>query len=145
MTIEFPSTSTFLLPDSTVELELSLLPDNVIPNSMKDTIDFGVKNVSSFFESNIMDYNSLDTSIPALDKSVVYVGVLFKSQIENGLTRSTMFLDGQKVEASFLPVKSIQNNTQKKNSLDLVYGIAVDPPNFYELISCGNIYINKEN
>ena len=141
--LDFPSSSVFLLPDHSVNLDLAVLPDNIIPNSIKDTIDFGVKDVKKFFGSDITNFSSAKKTIMPVDSETFYIGILFKSEIENGLTRSILFIDGQEINAPFLPIKSIQNIPSESNTLNLVYGIGVDPPNHYKLIPCGQIFIRK--
>ena len=141
--IDFPENPAHLLPDSRVLLSIFLLPDSLTPKNIQDDLNFGVIGIEKFFESDLSSPSTLKTSIQPKGQQTLYVGLKLESEIGNGTTRSILFINGQNIDAPFLPIKTIAKDDTDGTTLDLVYGIGVDPPNNYRLIPCGQIkYIN---
>ncbi len=140
LALKFPPKSTWLLPDSTIELKVFLIPEKFTPDSIKDTFNFGVR-MEEFFESGNNQQFVLDTSIPPEEPLAVFIGVLYEPQLMNGITRTKLFVEGHDNDAPFYPVNSVESYDINTNSLNLYYGISFDPPNYYISIPCGQIRI----
>jgi len=137
--LNFPKKTIELLPDSSVLLNISIIPDSLTPDNIQNNLNFGVIGIEEFFESELSERYMLKTSIQPNEQHIVYIGIKFASELDNGTTRSILFINGQDIVAPFLPQKSIEINNKNPEILDLVYGIGVDPPNNYNLIPCGKI------
>lgn len=138
---KLPSNQISLLPDSTVALKVFLIPEQFTPNSIKDTFNFGVR-MEELFESGNNQQFVLETSIQPEVPLIVFIGILFESQLMNGITRTQLFVEGHDDDAPFYPVKSSEHYDIDTNALNLYYGISFDPPNYYISLPCGQIRIN---
>ena len=139
LTINFFSDSIALLPESDKYLRVFLFPDTMTPDTMQEVYNFGVTGIESFLDNDLDKPTILRTTIQPKQEHVLYIGVLFNSDRLDGLTRAKLFINGQNIKDSFLPVNSIKTNTKNRNKLDLVFGIGIDPPHNYSLIPCGQI------
>ncbi|MBT8375498.1 MAG: hypothetical protein KJO22_01390 [Bacteroidia bacterium] len=131
-----PKNPIALLPDSKVILDIFLLPDSLTPKGLQDNLNFGITGIDTFFESKVKNTSVVKTFIQPNEHYIFYIGILFKSEITNGTTRSKLFINGQNIDAPFLPFTKIESDLKENNILELVYGIGVDPQtiiNYYRV------------
>ncbi|SNS84192.1 hypothetical protein SAMN05421640_1474 [Ekhidna lutea] len=137
--IKLPGSSISLLPDSTIELNVFLVPEKYIPIAIKDTFNFGL-DLEKFFESGDPQKFEFNSVIEPNKQSTIYIGMLFASEIANGATRSQLAVEGHD-ESPHYPVESTVHYHLKNQPLDLIYGISFDAPNNYISIPCGQVRI----
>lgn len=143
LTINFLSDSVALLPESENYLRVFLFPDTMTPDTMQEVYNFGVTGIESFLDNELNKPTILKTTIQPEEEHILYIGVLFNTDGLVGLTRAKLFINGQNINDSFLPVNSRKTSTKNRNELDLIFGIGVDPPHNYSLIPCGHIVYKK--
>ncbi len=137
--IQFPSKPIPLLPDSIVKVELFILPDFMIPDTTQNTANFAVIGIEDYFNSDSIDPGILKTTIQPQEHHTMYLGMLNESNMGYGTIRAQLFINGQEIEAPFMPVTSIETDQRGYKSLDLIYGIGYSPHNQHILIPCGQI------
>ena len=142
LNLSFPNEPVALLPDSTVIFEVFLVPEKFTPDARMDVFNFGAK-LEDLFESGDMYQFDLNTTILPNDQRTLYIGILLKSKIIDGVTRTKLFVEGQDRDGPFFKVESKEKYELNKSPVNLVYGVSVAPPKYHTLISCGQIRIEK--
>jgi hypothetical protein len=140
LSLKFPPKSIWLLPDSTIELKVFLIPEKFTEDSITDTINLGVR-MEEFFESGVNQQLDLNTSIHPEKPLTVFIGVLMDPKQINGITRTKLFVEGHDNDRPYYSVKSVESYDINTDSINLQYGISFDPPNYYITIPCGKIQI----
>lgn len=135
--IKFPRNPISLLPDSTIELSVFLVPENFTPSVIKDTFNFGV-DLEAFFESGDPRKFEFNSVIKPKKQSTFFVGMLFESETVNGVTRAQLAAEGHD-ESPHYPVESTVHYNLKYQPLNLIYGISFDAPRNYISIPCGQV------
>lgn len=140
LTINFPGNPVALLPRSESYLRIFLLGDTTTLDK-PDDYNYGVTGVKSFLDTDLNKSTLLKITILPNEEYILHIGVL--SDPGAGRTLSKLFINGQDLDISFLPVKPVKINTKNRNKLDLVFGIGINPPRNYSLIPCGQIVFKK--
>ena len=138
----FPKSPIALLPDSTLVFEVFLVPEKFTPDSIQDVFNFGAR-LEDLFESGHNYQFDLKTSIQPKHMQTLYIGILLKSNIIDGATRANLYVEDHDHDAPFFKVASKNKYILNTSPLNLVYGISVDPPNYYAFIPCGQVYFEK--
>ncbi len=142
--LEFPSTPVPLLPDSITKVEVYVLPDSITPDTIQNNAaNFGVRGLADYFNSDFTDPGSLKIRIEPKEHHTLYLGMIAESKMGHGTFRTKLFINGQDIDAPFLPIRSIKTEKTDNRSLDLVYGIGFTPHKQYTLIPCGHINFLK--
>ena len=143
--IKFPSKPVPLLPDSITKVEVYVLPDSITPDTIQNAANFGVIGIEDYFNSDLTDPGSLKTTIQPKEHHTLYLGMLYESESKMGFGtfRAKLFLNGQDIDAPFLPVTSIKTEKTDSSYLDLIFGIGYTPHNQHTLIPCGQINFIK--
>ena len=141
--VRFPSIPVPLLPDSITKVEIYVLPDSITPDTLQNAANFGVIGIEDYFNSDLTDPGILKTTIQPKEHHTLYLGILMESEMGSGTIRGKVFLNGQDIDAPFLPVTSIKTEKTGSSSLELIYGIGYRPHNQYILIPFGQINFMK--
>jgi len=139
--INFSKDSVSLFPKADRYLRVFLFPDELTPDTIQEIYNFGIRGLESFLDTGLNKPTTLTTLIKPKGEYILYIGILFYPP--DGLTRAGLFINGHNYNIQLVPVKSIKTGTQNENELTLVFGIGIDPPHNYSLISCGRITFIK--
>ena len=142
LTVNFPGDSVALLPKSEKRLRVFLFPERMSPSKVEEVYNYGVTGLESFLDTVLNNPTTRKVMILPGQDHYLYIGELFSGEFI-GLARSRFFINGQNIDAPFLPVQSIKNDTKDKSKLDFIFGVAIDPPDYYSLIPCGQIVFKK--
>lgn len=143
LAMDFPGGPIALLPDTDKYIRVFLFPDEITPDTVQDVYDFGIKGSAAFISTRPSEPTSLRTTVLPGEDHLLYIGVVFAPDGLDGLGRAELFIDGQKPDASFFPEGSIPIGTKTGTDLDLIFGIAIDPPKHYSMVPCGRIAFKK--
>ncbi len=138
LNIKFPNKPTVLFPDTNQFVNVFLFPDDLTPDTVQDVYNFGIRNLESFLDSSLNKPIELMKLIKPNEVHIIYIGV-----ITGELARAKLFIKGQDADSSFPAIKSDIVATNDKTTLNLVFGLAINPPQHYSLIHCGKINFKK--
>ena len=151
--LDLPSGPVALAPDSSVRLRLFFFPKALAPGEAVDANNFGIHGVERYLDSDVVGDSTLEESIAPGATQWFYLGVVFESELDNGLTRAGLFVEGEEKTASFLPSTSqgdgggddVDEATERgrSTSLNLWLGIGVDPPRYHALFPCGRVEVQS--
>ena len=143
--VKFPSKPAALLPDSLAKVKVYVLPDSITPDTIQNAANFGVIGIENYFNSDLTDPGILKTTIQPKEHHTLYLGMLQEGKMGFGFGtyKAKLFLNGQDIDAPFLPVTYIKTEKTGSSSLDLIFGIGYTPHNQYTLIPCGQINFIK--
>jgi hypothetical protein len=140
LAMDFPGGPITMLPDSNKHPSVFLFPDEITPDTVQDVFSFGIRGSEVYLSARPDGPTSLRTTILPGEDHLLYIGVVLPP---DGVGRAELFIDGQKPNASFFPKGSVPTGTKKGDELDLIFGIAIDPPQHYAMVSCGRIAFKK--
>ncbi|MCB9170481.1 MAG: hypothetical protein H6597_01220 [Flavobacteriales bacterium] len=143
LTISFPGIPIALLPDTDKFLSVFLFPEGITPATVRDTLDFGIVGSKDFLRTRSPGPTSLRVTILPGATHLLCIGAVFAPDGLKGLTRAELFIDGQTPDASYFPKGSVPTSSKRGDALNLLFGIAVDPPAHHSIIPCGRITFKK--
>lgn len=138
LNLHFPAEEMAMLSDTLKKVKAFLLPENITPQKVTDTNNFGIKGLEGFLDSGLNKPSILTKRIEPKQEYIVYIGATISLR-----ARAKLFFNGQDPQVSYLPVRSLKLNSDNTSKLPLVFGIGIDPPNYYTLIHCGNVTFLK--
>ena len=136
LAMDFPGVPITMLPDSNKHPSVFLYPDEISPDTAKDVYNFGITGGDAFLIARSSGPTSLRTTILPGEDHLLYIGVVLPP---DGVGRAELFIDGQGPDSSYFPEGSVPTGTKKGDELDLIFGIAIDPPQHYAMVPCGRI------
>lgn len=140
LTVNFPISPVALQPKSDNAVRVFLLGDTTTVDK-PDDYNFGVTGIESFLDTDLNKPTLLKITIKPKEEYVLHIGALF--DLLPGRSLSKLFIKGQDINVSFLPVQPTEPEIKDRNKLELVYGIGINPPHNYSLIPCGHIVFKK--
>ena len=140
LAMDFPGGPIVMLPDSNKYPSVFLFPDEITPDTAQDVFDFGIAGSVAFLSTRPSGPTSLRTKVLPGEDHLLCIGVVLPL---DGVGRAELFIDGQGPDSSYFPEGSIPTGTRKGDALDLIFGIAIDPPMHYSMVPCGRITFNK--
>ena len=143
LTMDLPGGAVALLPDTDKFISVFLFPDEICPDTVQDVINFGITSPEAFIRARSSWPASLNTTVQPGEDHLLYIGVAFPPFDLGGLGRAELFIDGQKPDPSFFPDVSVPVRVGQGKDLDLILGIAIDPPEHYVLVPCGRVAFTK--
>lgn len=132
-----------LLPDTSTFISVFLLPDELCPDTAQDVINFGITEAEAFIRARSSGTTSLRTTVQPGEDHLLYIGVTFAPHDLGGLGRAELFIDGQKPDPSIFPDGSVPVRVVRGKDLELILGVAIDPPEHYVLVPCGWVAFTK--
>lgn len=143
LTMDLPGGPVALLPDTSTFISVFLFPDEICPDTAQDVINFGITEAEAFIRARSSGNTSLRTTVQPGEDHLLYIGVIFPPHDLGGLGRAELFMNGRTPSASFFPKGSAPVGTRKPEDLDLILGIAIDPPRHYAMVPGGRIVFTK--
>ena len=143
LTMDVPGGPVPLLPDTDKYLGVFLFPDEITPDTAQDVFNYGISGSEDYLRTRPSGTTSLRATVLPGEEHILYIGVVFSPDGLNGLGRAELFIDGQEPNASFFPEGSVTTGTRKGVDLDLLFGVAIDPPQHYSMVPCGRIAFRK--
>ncbi|HRH67940.1 MAG TPA: hypothetical protein PLB89_00395 [Flavobacteriales bacterium] len=143
LTMDLPGGAHELLPDSIVKITAFLFPDAMVPATARDTFNFGISGAEDFVKSMPTEPSSLKRTIQPGEEQLVYFGVIFDPDGQHGYGRAQLFIDGQRPDTTFFPAAAIPALKDHGAELELLFGVAFNPPKHYAMIPCGRIAYKK--
>lgn len=143
LSVDLPGGPVALLPDTDKFISVFLFPEEVCPDTAQDVINYGITSAETFIRARSSGPTSLNTTVQPGEDHLLYIGVTFPPHGLGGLGRAELFIDGQKPDASFFPNGYAPAGTRNPQDLDLILGVAIDPPRHYAMVPCGRIVFTK--
>lgn len=143
LTMDLPGGAVALLPDTDKFISVFLFPDELCPDTAQDVINFGITSPEAFIRARSSGPASLNTTVQPGEDHLLYIGVAFPPLDLGGLGRAELFIDGQKPDPSLFPDGSVPVRVGQGKDLDLILGVAIDPPEHYVLVPCGRVAFTK--
>jgi len=143
LTMDLPGGAVALLPDTDKFVSVFLFPDEICPDTAQDVFNYGITEAEAFIRARSSGPTSLNTTMRPGEDHLLYIGVTFPPHDLGGLGRAELFIDGQKPDPSFFPDGSVPVRVGQSKDLDLILGVAIDPPEHYAMVPCGRIVFTK--
>lgn len=143
LTMDLPGGAVALLPDTDKFISVFLFPDEICPDIAQDVINFGITSAEAYIRARSSGPTSLNTTVRPGEDHLLYIGVTFPPHDKGGLGHAELFIDGQKPNASFIPDGSVPVRAGQGKDLELILGVAIDPPEHYVLVPCGRVAFTK--
>jgi len=143
LTMVLPGGVIALLPDSSVKVSAFLFPAEMIPATARDTFNFGITGSEDFITSRPNEPTALKRIVQPGEDQLLYIGVVFDPDGPHGYGRAQLFIAGQRPDTAFFPENAIATRTDPMADLDLIFGVAFNPPKHYSMIHCGRITFAK--
>lgn len=121
--INIPNLTHHLLPDSSQTVKVFLFPDYLQPNSQKDTMQFGLKEVEPYLEKALLNNSEYAKDLKPSQSCFIYFGCIM-----DGVARARLFLEGETINESYLAVNGNDSKLINRHSLNVFFGLAnIDP------------------
>lgn len=141
LAMDFPSDPIVMLPDPNKHPNVFLFPDEIVPDTAADVFGFGIKDVEAFLKTRPNGATSLRTTIAPGEDHFLCIGVVLPP---DGVGRGELFIDGHGPDSTYyFPKGSIPATSSSGDDLNLIFGIAIDPPRYYAMLPCGRIGSKK--
>lgn len=141
LNIGFPDSPVKLEPDTSLKVEVILVPEGFTPDRKKDSLNFGL-HLEDYFELAERENAKKELILSPNESKTIYSLVLFGSNFESGISRSKLFVEGQDHDGPFYQVRSSQIYSLKEAEASFMFGFSFDPPNNHVLIPCGTISLD---
>ena len=141
--MDFPGGPFALQPDTDKYISVFLFPEEICPDTAQDVFNFGITGSEDYLRTRRSGPSSLRTTVLPGEEHIHYVGVVFAPDGLGGFGRAELFIDGQKPGTSFFPEGSVPTGPKEGDGLDLIFGVAIDPPKHHSMVPCGRVVFSE--